>query len=806
MFLLLFFLQSNFILSQEFNTQLLHNFQYDVNVNDIWGYSTQYGDEYAIVGLQNGTSIVYVSRDEIYEVAFIPGETSTWRDIKVWQNHIYIGTENGSGGIQIVSMENPDSPELVSVWNEIGSSHNIMIDSGFLYIIGGDNEDLYILSLDNPENPELVGTWSGDYFHDVCIKEDLLFGCAISTNMMHIIDISNKSNPHSIGFWNDVPASHACWVDPNNDILVTASETTGGHVMNWDITNLDNIQLLSEWAPDSSETKSAHNIFIRDNFAYISYYVFGLQILDISTPSQPILTGYYDTYPGMDGLFNGAWGTYPFQQSCNIYISDRQTGLYVIEFEGCLGADPEDPIPPQNVEIYSDYLTPNSAMLNWDNPELLYNGNSLINFEIQIFQNNNYLVNLSNPINNYIVNSLEDGLNYNFELFIKDISTDSLSLGIEKGIWAGGHPIPKSPTILNYSSDQSNAIFDIQLPNIQLDSSPLDDLEKLIVLRNGSVIDSLTVQVGEILNYVDNPFPGYFYNYEFYVIDNEIPVNESDKTNSIELFIGEFPSSLILPLCSNVYDETEHFYEDLNTLEIDSYLMNLNYFYDVDLENNIENIFLFSGIFPNDCDISENVRTKLSNYLENGGNIYLEGGDIWSNISQSEFINYFNTNVISDGYNDLFQISGLDGTINELLLTEYTGENNWIDQLHGISPAYPTIINFENEYAINIFNPHENFNTISSSFEISGIENDIVRHELIQNYMSFLESGFNPTWQKGDLNHDEIINIIDIILMVEFIIEITNPILDEFWISDLNHDDFINIQDITLMVNQILAY
>ena len=149
MYLFLFFLLTKFLFSQEYNTELIHNLQYDVNVNDIWGYSTSLGDEYAIVGLQNGTSIVYVSSNDIYEVAFIPGESSTWRDIKVWGNYIYIGTENADGGIQIISMENPQNPELINVWDGVGSSHNIMINNGFLYIIGAEDEDLYILDLDN---------------------------------------------------------------------------------------------------------------------------------------------------------------------------------------------------------------------------------------------------------------------------------------------------------------------------------------------------------------------------------------------------------------------------------------------------------------------------------------------------------------------------------------------------------------------------------------------------------------------------------------------------------------------------------
>ena len=81
--LLFFFIVIFFELcySQEFNTNLLHNYNFEVNANDVWGYTSLNGDEYAIVGLQNGTSIIKVSNDSIEQVGFIPGEISTWRDI-----------------------------------------------------------------------------------------------------------------------------------------------------------------------------------------------------------------------------------------------------------------------------------------------------------------------------------------------------------------------------------------------------------------------------------------------------------------------------------------------------------------------------------------------------------------------------------------------------------------------------------------------------------------------------------------------------------------------------------------------------
>ena len=73
------------------------------------------------------------------------------------------------------------------------------------------------------------------------------------------------------------------------------------------------------------------------------------------------------------------------------------------------------------------------------------------------------------------------------------------------------------------------------------DDTPLDDLDQLIVIRNGSIVDSIFINSDQIYYYQNSPIPGYFYNYQFYLIDNEFPINESLMTNSVELFIGDAP-------------------------------------------------------------------------------------------------------------------------------------------------------------------------------------------------------------------------------------------------------------------------
>ena len=95
-FLIILLVLSPFFLfaQQSFNMSLLGKYTYDFEgygVNDIWGYVDQEGNEYALVGLENGTSFVDVTNPaNPIEKAYIPGPISTWRDLKTWGEYAYI--------------------------------------------------------------------------------------------------------------------------------------------------------------------------------------------------------------------------------------------------------------------------------------------------------------------------------------------------------------------------------------------------------------------------------------------------------------------------------------------------------------------------------------------------------------------------------------------------------------------------------------------------------------------------------------------------------------------------------------------
>lgn len=357
--------------------------------NDIWGYTSENGTEYALVGGFDGTYIVDVSTTpaDPFLASFVPGSYSTHRDIKTNGHYMYTGTEANlpnldsllndvyyvqPQGVQVVDIEDPANPQVVNEWDGVVQSHNLMEADGYLYVIGsgaltsvdGEQEawglhNLIILDLADPANPEMVGNWDGQYLHDVCVKDDILYGCAIYSNSMIAFDISDKTNPSEIANWGGVPYAHACWVAEDGNTVFTASETTGGHIMSFNVTDINNVEFLDEWAPPGGQYYSAHNIFVKENYLYISYYVYGLQILDISDPANMVRVGVYDTYPlNLSYIYSGAWGTYPYLPSGNIITADRTFGLFVVDFlEENLDAIPPI-ITPAEFELLSIYPNP----------------------------------------------------------------------------------------------------------------------------------------------------------------------------------------------------------------------------------------------------------------------------------------------------------------------------------------------------------------------------------------------------------------------------------------------------------------
>ena len=72
------------------------------------------------------------------------------------------------------------------------------------------------------------------------------------------------------------------------------------------------------------------------------------------------------------------------------------------------------------------------------------------------------------------------------------------------------------------------------------------------------------------------------------------------------------------------------------------------------------------------------------------------------------------------------------------------------------------------------------------------------------NYEIYFSKGESMSIIPGDANQDLTVDILDVVLIINFVLGQQEPTNPQFMASDINLDNIINIQDIILLVNIIL--
>lgn len=322
------------------NVTLRANVDSYAEYNEVWGYTAPDGREYAIIGTSAGTAFYNCTNPSApYLTGFIAGPNSIWREMKCWDAYCYIVTEGG-GGMQIVSLVNPEAPALHSTWgaNYWSHAHTISVDqdAGLLYVNGTD-AGVRVVNVANPTSPTLVATYTAYYAHDCHPQHGLAHMAEIYDGRYRILDVDSlPAMPSLDSIVTQGQFTHNVWANAIDTIACTTDENQGGKLGIYDITDPANILLRSNYTINSNST--VHNVHLRGNRAHCSWYTQGYVCVDISDPSAPALVGSYDTNALTGTGYEGAWGCYPFAPSGIVYISDRSNGLYVLEVDD-LGTD-----------------------------------------------------------------------------------------------------------------------------------------------------------------------------------------------------------------------------------------------------------------------------------------------------------------------------------------------------------------------------------------------------------------------------------------------------------------------------------
>lgn len=341
--------------------------------NDIWGYVSPSGREYAMIGLTNGVAFVEVTdpRHPIH-IKTIPHTSSTWADVKPFDQYAYIVADGTNEGMQIVDLTQIDSGSVELFGSFRGSgltrAHTIGVnsESGYVYLFGGNLGDVYggILAIDvsKPTHPAIAGLWDEHYVHDAQVVSYLsgpnagreIAFAATTDSGLTIVDVTDKANMFTVSrlVYPNATYCHQGWlsddrryffIDDELDELTGHVPFTTTHVV--DVSDIENPQLATTFTNGLKAVD--HDLMVRGNLVVEANYTSGLRIYDATDIADIHEVAYFDTYPeDNEPTFNGAWGPYTGLPSGIVLVSDRHRGLFVFSLTPGTGiADPVQPAP-----------------------------------------------------------------------------------------------------------------------------------------------------------------------------------------------------------------------------------------------------------------------------------------------------------------------------------------------------------------------------------------------------------------------------------------------------------------------------
>ncbi len=323
---------------------------------DSWGWTDMdgNGDEYAVVGLDNGTAFVNITNPTSPKyLGRLNSHTgsSLWRDVKVYKNHAYIVSDgNGNHGMQIFDLTRlrglngtPAVNFTEDGWltwgtgsnSNKGKAHNIVINqqTGHAYVMGVSpyiSGGLIVYNL-NPDSspagsltsPPVVGTYSaGGYCHDAQVMlydgpdpdyqgDEILIGSFSGTDFVRIFKITTNAGTGNVTFsqistfsYSSKYYTHQGWFTDDKRFFIVGDEVDEENVgfntrtMAFDLQDLDQAGINANnpsgnpfYTYNGATPAIDHNGYVRGNRFYLANYAAGARILKID--------GLYDPVPSM---------------------------------------------------------------------------------------------------------------------------------------------------------------------------------------------------------------------------------------------------------------------------------------------------------------------------------------------------------------------------------------------------------------------------------------------------------------------------------------------------------------------------
>jgi len=268
--------------------------------------------------------------------------------ITVIGNYAYVAnsTFNTDGGINVVDISVPASPQLVSTYPGYA---DYVTGNGQVVAYSGSSLPCTILTISDPSNPLLACTYPLPIStRDIAVSGNYAYS---ASNGFRVYDISDKTHPVQVGY--DSNDGALIGLAGENAVYIRESMTANNPVMIMDISNPANPSKVGQYmAPVMT-----NDLAIKEHNAFIACWWDGFRVVDFQDPANPVLAAhkfgwFTGAVPGEDFCYVQAldWaGDYLYLIDYGPFEAEDTRGLYIFDIS--------DPVNPVKISRYTGFIS-----------------------------------------------------------------------------------------------------------------------------------------------------------------------------------------------------------------------------------------------------------------------------------------------------------------------------------------------------------------------------------------------------------------------------------------------------------------
>ncbi len=209
-----------------------------------------------------------------------------------------------------------------------------------LYLIDGFSAAVSIWDVSNPAAPSQLGLYMDDVelggYHDLFVADDVMYINDMYGDRFVVVNAADPFRPVELGFVGEDPRitfSHSAWVTEVDGRRVAAVGNEGFDttiaIVDVDPDSEEFMTILGHWK--LRPEVSAHHLVARGDRVYVTHYLDGLRVLDISDLANPTQDAFFNTWDRQVTLGGTFYGAYDLDLDDDfIYVADTSRGLLIL--------------------------------------------------------------------------------------------------------------------------------------------------------------------------------------------------------------------------------------------------------------------------------------------------------------------------------------------------------------------------------------------------------------------------------------------------------------------------------------------